>query len=381
MISVIVPVYYGEKYIAGIIRQIEAGKEQLKDKQEIELLFVNDSPDAPLSLQWKSEILDVIIINSDRNAGIHGARVKGLLECHGEYVMFLDQDDRIEPAYFDSQLRAMGNGDAVICKAIDGGKEVYRDDTIFRQIVSKEFVLKMWNMIISPGQVLMRRDSIPDMWTGNIMQRNGADDWFLWICMMAENCKFSLNTDLLYEHVLQDSNTSEDIVGMVQSEQEVLRIVGEKGILSHDDRGLLRDGFFRKNLRRTKELCNKKKKLELLERWIGLKERGLHISNYFLQRGVQTIAIYGCGIIGEFVNQELKKELNVKYFIDRNADRMQKQIPIYTLQDSLPEVDGIMITLVEGVEKAEEEIRNKMRTQIFILKDCVIDLERKIYSV
>lgn len=382
MISVIVPVYYGEKYIASIIQQIEAGKRMLKDREDVEILFVNDSPDAPLSLKWTSKSLEIIIINSDCNAGIHGTRVKGLLECHGEYVLFLDQDDKIEPEYFYSQLQFIGDADAVVCKAIHDGKEFYTDDTLFKQVLSKEFALKRWNLIVSPGQVLIRKRSIPDVWIENIMKKNGADDWLLWICMMASDCRFSFNNNILYEHIIQGSNTSANIERMLQSEHELLQIVRKKKILSANDEGLLWEGFSRNNLGRwgyleyLEYLFNGEKKLDLMEKWICLKENGIHISDYFLQRGIHTLAIYGCGIIGEFINHELKNEINVKYFIDRNASNLQKQIPTYTLQDTLPETDGIIITLVAHAAEVAEEIRGKAQAPVFILADCLMDIEK-----
>ena len=124
-ISIIVPIYYGEKYIPKIIQQIEDCKSRLNEEDYLELLFVNDAPDAPLSQDLKSDAVHLTVINTDKNIGIHGARVKGLKKCHGEYVLFLDQDDRIYPEYFYSQLLSIEENDAVICKAIHAGEEYY----------------------------------------------------------------------------------------------------------------------------------------------------------------------------------------------------------------------------------------------------------------
>lgn len=48
-ISIIVPIYYGEKYIPNIIRQAEDCRRYLDKEDYLELLLVNDAPDAPLS--------------------------------------------------------------------------------------------------------------------------------------------------------------------------------------------------------------------------------------------------------------------------------------------------------------------------------------------
>ena len=296
-ISIIVPIYYGEKYIPKIIQQIEDCKSRLNEEDYLELLFVNDAPDAPLSQDLKSDAVHLTVINTDKNIGIHGARVKGLKKCHGEYVLFLDQDDRIYPEYFYSQLLSIEENDAVICKAIHAGEEYY-----------------------SPGQVLIRKCAIPDVWMENIMEYNGADDWLLWLCMLAGGCLFSLNENVLYEHVSNGANTSGDVVGMAQSEHEAIRIV-------------------RSSL------------------------------------GIQSVVIYGCGIVGQHLLSELKPSICVKGFIDRNGRDLEAEIPIYTWKDKWPETDGIIITLIEGEENVEKDIRERTDKRVLVFKKWIMKTE------
>ena len=370
-ISVIVPVYYGEKYIPGIIHQIEECKNYLDAEAYIELLFVNDVPDLPLSYAWESSELHVRIINTDKNVGIHGTRVKGFRECRGEYLLFLDQDDRIKPAYFYSQLRALGEKDAVVCKGIYAGKEFYSDDKVFKSIWSKEYVLKNWNQIISPGQVLLRKSAIPAIWIENIMEFNGADDWLLWLCMMAGKCRFSLNEDVLYEHVTHDSNASEDLAGMVRSEQEVIRIVQEKKLFQEKDQQLFMEGFFLRNLVRVREMSGWKKKLDILDKWMKLREEGVKYAEYLSSFGIQSVAIYGCGIIGKHLLSELEPSICVKYFIDRDAEEMKMKLPVYGWKDIWPDIDCIILTLMEGEEKVERDIKEKTDKKVLVWKDWI----------
>lgn len=369
-ISVIVPIYHGEKYVPSIIQQMETCTRYISPKGETEVLLVNDAPDTPLSPSWKSEIVRIIVMNTDRNVGIHGARVKGFLACSGDYVLFLDQDDKIVPEYFQSQLQKLGESDAVVCKALNGEKEFYTDDTYFLNIPFKEFVLKEWNLIVSPGQVLIKKKSIPDIWTENIMVNNCADDWFLWVCMYAERCKFSLNGEILYEHTLHNSNTSDDVMGMLHSEQEMIDIIYKRKILSDSDFGLLLEGFCKRNRTRTQELYFAKKKLDCLSKWIKLKERNVNFSDYLIQTSIQRVAIYGCGILGDYIYNELKTEMEIGYFIDRNAHYIQKEVPVYTLEDVLPEADAVIITLMGKTEEIEKKLKEKGFENIIILKSA-----------
>lgn len=374
-ISIIVPIYYGEKYIPDIIRQIEDCKRYLADEDYMEILFVNDAPDAPVSHDWQSKSVHLVVINTDENVGIHGARVKGFRECHGEYVLFLDQDDRIRPEYFYSQLMSMGNSDAVVCKAIHAGEEYYSDDRIFENVITKKYVLKHWNQIISPGQVLIRKSSIPDIWIENIMKYNGADDWLLWLCMMAEECTFSLNQDVLYEHISNGLNASGDVVGMAQSEHEVLRIVQKRKIFQESDLQLLMEGFFLRNLVRVQEMRTLNVKLNIFDKWMGLREQGTRYSEYLSAAGIKCVAIYGCGIVGKHLLSELKPSIEIKYFIDRNAREVKADIPVYTWKDIWPEVDAVIITLMDGEKEVKRGIEEKAGKRALVLKEWIMKAE------
>lgn len=374
-ISVIVPVYYGEKYLRNMIQQIEAGRKCLKEEECVELIFVNDAPNVPLPEKWDVKSVQVVVINTDNNVGMQGARIKGLKKCHGEYVLFLDQDDLIKPEYFYSQLMAIGNSDAVICKAIHDNKMWYSGENIFEKVVTKEYMLGMqcgWNPIASPGQVLLRKRSIPDIWIDNILKHRGGDDWFLWLCMLSRECTFSLNQDVLYEHVVHKSNYSNRIVEMLKTEQEVIRIVQEHRIFSDNDLMMLLEGFFKRNLKRLKGYDSLMRKWDVLAKWIWLKEKHIKLSEHLLRIGCKSVAIYGCAVLGEMAYDELKNDITVKYFIDRNADAIEKEIPVYSLQNELPEVDSIIITLIDEAEKVEREIVNMLDSKILILKDWIM---------
>ncbi len=374
-ISVIVPVYYGEKYIPDIIQQIEDCRKYLDKEDSLEVLFVNDAPDAPITCDWQSRTIRLIILNTDKNAGIHGARVKGFKKCHGDYVLFFDQDDKICPEYFHSQLLSLGENDAVICKALNAGKEYYTNDGVFENMASKEFVLRKWNRIVSPGQVLMRRSAVPDVWTEHIMENNGADDWLLWLCMLAEGCRFSLNEQVLYEHISHSRNASDNLECMAQSEHEVMRIVQKERIFNERDFQLLMEGFFLRNLVRVREMHRIKRKMDILDRWMKLRERHVEYSEYLRAAGIQSAAICGCGILGEHLYSELKLQVDIKFFIDRNAGEMNMEIPVYTWEEPWPEADCIIVTLVEGEEKAAEDIKERTHKKVLVLKDWIMKTE------
>lgn len=75
-VTVIVPVYYGQKYIRNIIKQVESASRHMAPEDTVELLLANDAPDAPIEEnEYSSEFIKIVVLNTDINRGIHGARV------------------------------------------------------------------------------------------------------------------------------------------------------------------------------------------------------------------------------------------------------------------------------------------------------------------
>lgn len=90
MVSVIIPVYNGERYIEACVQSVLT-----QSFKNLELLLVDDgSVDATLSLCRKLAEEDRRIrIFYQENAGVSAARNRGLEEARGEYVLFVDADD------------------------------------------------------------------------------------------------------------------------------------------------------------------------------------------------------------------------------------------------------------------------------------------------
>ena len=163
---------------------------------------------------------DIFFYNNHENIGIHGTRVKGLEYSTGNIIFFLDQDDQIEDNYLISQYKALKNNDVVVCNGYQkcGNKkyEIYES----RYHMSKAIKLstyRMWNEIVSPGQCLIRKEVIPQYWKNKIIKNNGSDDYFLWILLLCNNCKFVLNNYKLYYHCLTENNFSKNIDKMIES--------------------------------------------------------------------------------------------------------------------------------------------------------------------
>lgn len=96
LLSIIIPVYNVEDYVERCIRSI---KDDKLSSDDFEIIIVNDgSPDNSVNIieKLKGEITNIILINQ-KNAGVSVARNVGINRASGEYIIFIDPDDYINP--------------------------------------------------------------------------------------------------------------------------------------------------------------------------------------------------------------------------------------------------------------------------------------------
>lgn len=102
-VSVIIPVYNGERHIAQCVRSVTA-----QTLESIEIILVDDgSTDgtAKILAQLAEEDARIRVI-AQENAGAGAARNRGLDSARGEYLSFLDADDFFEPDMLAAALDA-----------------------------------------------------------------------------------------------------------------------------------------------------------------------------------------------------------------------------------------------------------------------------------
>lgn len=98
LISIIVPVYNVQQYVGPCIESII--KQTYKN---LEIIIINDgSVDGSLSVcEEYAEKDKRIKIISQKNGGLSAARNTGLDHARGEYIGFVDSDDRVSPVFVE----------------------------------------------------------------------------------------------------------------------------------------------------------------------------------------------------------------------------------------------------------------------------------------
>lgn len=112
----------------------------------------------------------------------------------------------------------------------------------------------------------------------------------------------------------------------------------------------------------------------ILDRWMTLKETKKPLMKYFEDNGMTSVAIYGLGILGRHLYEELRNEdIVISYGIDQRAkDIHDVDLEMKTIEDELPEVDAVVVTPVAFYE-IEKAIYRKLGkgTAVISIEDIV----------
>lgn len=106
LISIIIPYYNCEKYIAETLASVEA-----QTYPNIEVILVNDGSSKPSTAYIEALIQDKAYIQYfyQENKGVSSARNTGAKHAKGEFLLFLDADNKIHPDYLQKTAEVLSS--------------------------------------------------------------------------------------------------------------------------------------------------------------------------------------------------------------------------------------------------------------------------------
>ena len=142
LVSIITPLYNGEKYVAQTIESVLA-----QTYPHWEMIVVNDgSRDRSEQIVREYTERDPRIrLFSQSNGGSASARNNGIRRAEGQYIALLDADDLWEPFFLESQLALMRDKGALLVygshKRIDeAGHECLRPFIVPEQVTYRDLL-------------------------------------------------------------------------------------------------------------------------------------------------------------------------------------------------------------------------------------------------
>lgn len=168
LISMIVGIYNGERYLAACIQSIIE-----QDYPYLEIILIDDgSTDASGAIADEFATRDKrIIVVHQENAGVSTSRNKALEMSHGEYVCIIDQDDTLSKdyvSYFYGLIRQYGveialtpTADKFFEQENEDSLKTKKNDTV-NTLTGEETAIEMLyhKIIIAPWNKMIKRELI-----------------------------------------------------------------------------------------------------------------------------------------------------------------------------------------------------------------------------
>lgn len=221
LISIIIPVYNGEKFIKKAIESVTS-----QTYSNLEILVINNlSNDNTLNIvdEMRSKDSRINIINL-KQRGRSLARNTGLKKSSGDYILFLDADDFLEAALFEKVIPYLNEGNNFIwykVKYIDENKKKIKISKLIKseRIKKQIFIGNLFPI----NSVIFSKKLV-----SNCLFPIGVEyceDWSFWLDVIQNNRKqLKIKTiNLIGANVrVHDSNTSRDVYSMKQYELKYL---------------------------------------------------------------------------------------------------------------------------------------------------------------
>jgi glycosyltransferase involved in cell wall biosynthesis len=136
-LSIIIPCYNVEKYVRECIESVLSQKTNFK----YEVILINDgSQDNTLNILKEYEDKSNTILINQENKGFSGARNIGLQYVQGEYLMFVDSDDRLSKNAIENLLSVAYKGNYEI---VEGRYVLFSEKNIlFEEQIDKKKCVK-----------------------------------------------------------------------------------------------------------------------------------------------------------------------------------------------------------------------------------------------
>lgn len=372
-ISVIVPICNAGEYLYRCVNSILT-----QSYSELEVILVDDG-----STDGSEKICDFydktekrIKVIHQRNSGSAKARKTGLNEAEGEYIIFVDADDYMEPDLCEKMLNRILALDVDFVhadyiendyKQINNIKNpaIYRDLTMQERIdILKINVFKMSVLEVKDKNLIL-----PSLWS-KIYKKEFVKEWYnkipdsqsfgedlICLCHMIMNCNsMAVIDDAYYHYSLRENSLSHtrdlekivNISGLYKNLQTVFEGYNCRDCIIEELKQYYEFGIF--------------SLIELMESSM------FHINRYYYGsmeklRG-KKIVLYGAGKVGRDYYDQLcrYRDIAIEAWVDKEHE--QKKIDYYRVTglDMIEKSDFDYILAAILDENIRKEIRNNLMT-------------------
>lgn len=177
-LSIIVPVYNGEKRIRRCIQSILN-----QSYRNFELILIDDgSSDSSCRVmeEYQSREPERVRLLHQENMGAAKTRNRGIALALGEWVTFVDQDDYIAPDYCAAFMSLTGHGDDILIGGYERVEDTENEDCGGRALRHTALQGKKWDpfMVVAPWAHFYRKNFLLENHIDFLPVNIGEDVYF-----------------------------------------------------------------------------------------------------------------------------------------------------------------------------------------------------------
>jgi len=180
LVSIIIPCYNAENYIKKTIDSVLC-----QTYQNFEVIIVNDG-----STDYSSKIIKTvkdgrIHLVEQKNKGVSRSRNNGIYLAKGEFIVFLDADDLLDPSFIEKRVFRLSKSAAIACASSvvlidDKGNKIDKNKTYFAANKTSQILEFSDEIVTCPSSYLFKTEFLKKYnFTFNKNLQSSADKYFL----------------------------------------------------------------------------------------------------------------------------------------------------------------------------------------------------------
>ncbi len=347
-VSVVIPCYNQGEFILEAIASVESCQEKV-----YEILIINDgstSPGTHKVLTYLQEKGYHVIEQS--NQGLAAARNTGIKKARGRYILPLDADNRIKPAYITEAVTILDENPEV--GVVYGDAELFGEKTGIVEV--PEFDI---NRLVAGNYIdacaVFRRTVWQESggYDSNIPQKLGYEDWDFWLGVAEKGWQFYHISTVLYEYRFR-SKSMVSACNIPENRRELFRYICSKHI------GLYATNFANVFAQKEYELLEEREKSEEITKTLSKTEVKLDILRSQLE--------------------ELESQLHVFRARVQSTEELEPRAKIAELEEEIEELQGELGRSQGEKQSLEAQIQDLQQQLAQTRADFEVQREEELRS-
>jgi glycosyltransferase involved in cell wall biosynthesis len=223
-VSVIIPCYNQGEFVLEAIASVESCQDPV-----YEILIVNDGSTSPVTQKVLTYLQEkgYQVINQS-NQGLAAARNTGIKKAQGRYILPLDADNKIKPAYITEAVAILDEHPEV--GVVYGNAELFGEKTGIVEVPDFDI-----NRLVAGNYIdacaVFRRTVWQDCggYDSQIPQKLGYEDWDFWLGVVEKGWQFHHVSEVMYEYRFRE-NSMVSACNIPENRRELFRYICSKHI-------------------------------------------------------------------------------------------------------------------------------------------------------